>query len=82
MTVERQTKEIRRRRLWWEMPVEEERGQPWKQVGAAELRIGDGVISIVSLPTLQHRQLNNREPGPSNACCPELQSRTPPRVLL
>ena len=62
--------------------MEEKRGQPWKQVGAAELPIGDGVITIASLPTSQHQQLKNREPGPSNACRPELQSRTPPRVPL
>ena len=34
------------------------------------------------LSTCQHQQLNNREPGPSNAWHAELQSRTPPRVSL
>ena len=36
----------------------------------------------LSLPTRQHQQLNNRDPDPSNTCHTELQSRTPPRVLL
>ena len=36
----------------------------------------------LSLPTCQHQQLNNREAGPSNAWCAELQSRTTPRLLL
>ena len=36
----------------------------------------------LSPPTRQHRQLNNREAGSSNTCHTELQSRTPPKVLL
>ena len=36
----------------------------------------------LSLPTWQHWRLNNREAGPSNASCTELQSRTPTRVPL
>ena len=41
-------------------------GQPRKQGDTAESCIGGGTISIASLPTGQHRQLNNREAGPSN----------------
>ena len=37
---------------------------------------------LLSPLTRQHWQLNSRETGPSNACRTELQSRTPPRVLL
>ena len=36
----------------------------------------------LSLPTCQLPQLNKRQAGPSNAWCPYLQSRTPPRVPL
>ena len=40
---------------------------PWKQGDTAESRIGDGAITIASLPTCQHwQQLKNREAGPSN----------------
>jgi len=41
--------------------------QPWKQGNTAESCVGGGSITIASLPTCQHRQLNNREAGPSNA---------------
>ena len=33
----------------------------------AESQVGGGAVTIASLPTRQHRQLNNREAGPSNA---------------
>ena len=33
----------------------------------AELCVGSGALTIDSLPTHQHRQLNNKEAGPSNA---------------
>ena len=56
--------------------------QPWKQGNTAESCIGGGAITIASLSTRQHWQLNNREAGPSNTRCVELQSRTPPRVPL
>ena len=36
-------------------------GQPWKQGDTAESRIGGGAVTIASLPTHQHQQLNNRE---------------------
>ena len=36
----------------------------------------------LSLPTHQHRQLNNKATGPSDAWRTELPSRTTPRVLL
>ena len=41
--------------------------QPWKLGNTAESRVGGGVITTASPPTRQHWQLNNREPGPSNA---------------
>ena len=40
-------------------------GQLWKQGNTAELCVGSRAITIASLPTCQHRQLNNREAGPS-----------------
>ena len=48
----------------------------------AESHRADVAITIASLSTHKHQQLNNREAGPSNMICTELQSRTPPRVLL
>ena len=36
-------------------------GQPWKQGDTAEPRIEGEAITIASLPTRQHQQLNNRE---------------------
>ena len=41
-------------------------GQPWKQGDAAESHVEGGAITIASLPTGQHRQLDSREAGPSN----------------
>jgi len=46
------------------MPVEE--SQAAMEGNTAESHVGDGAIIIVSLPTRQHQQLNNREAGPSN----------------
>ena len=58
-------------------------GQLWKQGDTAESHAEGRAITIASLPhTHQHRQLNNREAGPSKAWCTELQNRTPPRVPL
>ena len=34
---------------------------------SAESCIGSGAITVASLQTCQHQQLNNREAGPSNA---------------
>ena len=48
----------------------------------AESHRADVAITIASLSTHKHQQLNNREAGPSNMICTELQSRTPPRVPL
>ena len=56
--------------------------QPRKPGDTAESHVGGGAITIASLPTRQHQQLNNREAGPSNTWCTELQSKTPPRVPL
>ena len=36
-------------------------GQPWKQGDTAESHMGGGVITIASLPTRQHQQLNSGE---------------------
>ena len=41
--------------------------QPWKQGDTAESHVRGGAITIASLSTCQHRQLNNREAGPSSA---------------
>ena len=41
--------------------------QPWRQGDTVESCIGGGAVTIASLPTRQHRQLNNRQVGPSNA---------------
>ena len=57
-------------------------GQPWKQGDPAESYVGSGAVTVASLSTHQHRQLNNREAGPSDAWRTELQSKTPPRVPL
>ena len=66
LTVERWMEGMERRRLWWEMPMEE-RGQPWKQGYPAESRVGGGDITSASLsPQHQHQQLNNTETSPSN----------------
>ena len=56
--------------------------QPWKKSNTAESNTGGGAITIASLPTRQHQQLNNSEAGPSNTRLTELQGRTPPRVIL
>ena len=37
--------------------------QPWKLGDAAESHAVGGAITIASLPTSQHQQLNNREAG-------------------
>ena len=68
-------------RSWWEVPGRRA-GQTWKQGDTAESRVGGGAISIASPTTRQHRQLNSREAGLSSAWCTELQSRTPPRLIL
>ena len=71
-----------RRRLWWKMPVEDS----WAAMEARwycwVMHSGWSHHHSLSPPTRQHWQLNNREAGPSKAWHIELQSRTPPRVLL
>ena len=42
-------------------------GQPWKQGDPAESHIVGGAITIASLSTGQHPQLNSREADPSDA---------------
>ena len=65
------------------MGTMEESWQPWKQGDTAESHVGSGAITLASLsPQGQHPQLNNREAGPSNPSCTELQSKTLSRVLL
>jgi len=64
-------------KCWWRKAR-----QPWKQGDTVESQVEGGDITIASHPTHQHRQLNNREAGPSNTWHTELQSRAPPRVLL
>jgi len=77
LTAERQIKGMWGRRLWCEMPVEE-------SPAAMEARWYCWVVRrrwshhhSLSLPTCQHWYLNNREAGPSNTWCTELQSRAP-----
>ena len=41
--------------------------QPRKQGDTAESCVAGGAITIASLPTHQHQQLNNREAGPAKA---------------
>ena len=41
-------------------------GQPWKQGDTAESCIAGQAITVASLPTRHHPQLNSREAGPSN----------------
>ena len=82
LTAERRIEGMWRRRLWWEMPMEESQA-------AMEARWYWWVTCrrwshhhSLSLPTCQHQQLNNREASLSTAWCTELQSRIPPRVLF
>ena len=62
--------------------LERKARQPWKQGSAAESCVEGGAVTIASLPTCQHWQLNNREAGLSNAWHSEVWSRTPPREPL
>ena len=71
LTAERQMEGRWGRRLWWEMPLEESQAA-CKQGNTAESHLGGGAITIASLSTCQHPQLNNREAGPSNAWLTEL----------
>ena len=82
LTAERWIKGMWGRRLWWEVPVKESQA-------AMEAREYCWLTCSrwihhrsLSHPTCQHRQLNKREAGPSKAWWTELESRTPPRVLL
>ena len=54
------------RRLWWEMPVEESQAV-MEARRYCWVTCRGGAITIASLPPHQRQQLNNREPGPSNA---------------
>ena len=45
----------------------EKLGSHGSKVILQESRVGGGAITIASLPTQQHWQLNKREAGPSNA---------------
>ena len=65
------------RRLWWEMPVGENRAAKEARQYCRVMHRG-GATTIASLPSLssQHWQLNDKEAGPSNAWCANLQSRT------
>ena len=56
-------------------------GQPRKQYSWV-MHSGWSHHYSLSLPTGQYQQLNNREAGLSHAWGTELQSRTPPRVIL
>ena len=67
LTVERWIQGMWGRRLW------RKARQPWKQDDTAESHVGGGAITIAPLPTGQQPQLNNREAGPPNAWCTELE---------
>ena len=82
LTVERRIEGIWGRRLWWEMPVEEGQADMEARWYCWVMCRGWAHYHCLSLPTRQHLQLNNREVGPSNAWCTELQSRTPARGPL
>ena len=81
MTAERQTEGMRRR-LWWEIPVEESWGAVEARWHCWVMRREWNHYHSLSLPTHQHPQLNNREAGSSNTWCTELQSRTLASVPL
>ena len=82
LTAERQIEGRWGRRLWWEMPLEESQAAMEARWYCWVTCRGWRHHNSLSLPTCQHWQLNNREADPSNAWRTELQSRTPPRVLL
>ena len=81
LTAERWIKGMWGRRLWWEVPVEEN----WAAMEARwycwVTRRGWSYHHSLSLPTWQHQQLNNREASPESAWHTELQSRTLARGL-
>ena len=79
LTVERRIEGAWGRRLWWEVPIEEN----WAAMEARwycwVTRRGWSHHHSLSPPTRQHQQLNNREASPESAWHVELQSRTPAR---
>ena len=80
LTVKRRIEGMWGRRLWWEM--EESQAAMEARRYCWVMYRGWNHHHSLSPPTCLHRQLNNREAGPSNAWYAELQSRTPPRVSL
>ena len=79
LTAERWIEGMWGRRLWWEILVEESQAAMKTRQYCWVRHRG---WSHHALLTPWHQQLSNREASPSNAWCPELQSRIPPRVPL
>ena len=77
LTTERRIEGMWGRRLWWEVPVEQSQAVMEARRCCWVTRSGWSHHHSLSLLTGQRRQLNNREAGPSNTWCTELQSRTP-----
>ena len=78
LTAERWIEGMQGRRLWWEMPVEESWAAMEERRYCSVTHSRWSHHYSLSPRTSQHRQMNNRGVGPSNAWCTELQSRTPP----
>ena len=76
LTVDRQIEGMWGRRLWWEMPVEENLAAMEARWYCWVMHKGWSHHHSLSLPTHQHWQMNSREAGPSNPWDTELQSRT------
>ena len=78
LTEERQIEGMWRRRLWWEMSVEESPAAMEARRYCWVTNSGWSHHHSLPLPTGYHPQLNNTDAGPSSAWHTELQSRTHP----
>ena len=67
LTAERRTEGVWGRRLWWEMPVEESQAAMEGRQYCWVIHWGWSHHHSLSFSARQHRQLDNRETGPSNA---------------
>ena len=82
LMAERWIKGMWRRRLWWEMPVEESQASMEERPYCWVTHSWWSHHHSFFLSKHEHRELNNREASPSNVLCIELQNRTPCRVAL
>ena len=78
LTVERLIERRWRRKIWWEIPVEESPAAMEARRYCWVMCRGWSHHHSLSFPTC-HLQLNNKEGGASDTWCTELQSRTPAR---